>query len=161
MEKLVYPGSFDPITLGHVDVIKRAASFCEELIVVVLVNAEKNPTFDLHERVDMINMCINGIENVSVQGFDGLLADFTKKSGAKAIIKGLRAVSDYEYELQMAHMNKKLNHEMETLFMMASAKYSFLSSSMIKDVARYGGDISDLVPIEIVQKVEEKMRGGK
>ena len=157
----IYPGSFDPITLGHVDVIRRAALFCDELIIAVLVNSEKNPTFSLKERVDMINMSIVDIENVSVRGFDGLLADFTKRSGAKAIIKGLRAVSDYEYELQMANMNKKLNPEMETLFIMASAQYSFLSSSLIKDVARYGGDISDLVPAEIIMKIKEKMRREK
>ena len=161
MKRVVYPGSFDPITLGHVDIIRRAASFFDEIIVAVHVNSDKHPTFDLKERVDMIDMCIDEIDNVSVQGFEGLLADFTRKSGATAVIKGLRAVSDYEYELQMANMNKKLFPEMETLFMMASAEYSFLSSSLVKDVARFGGDISDLIPARIVKKVEEKMRGEK
>jgi pantetheine-phosphate adenylyltransferase len=158
MEKMVYPGSFDPITLGHVDIIRRAASLCDELIVAVLVNPGKQPVFTIEERVGMISRCLIGIENVSVKSFDGLLAQFIQNIGARAIIKGLRAVSDYEYELQMAHMNKKLNLEMETLFMMASLQYSFLSSSIVKDVARYGGDISEFIPEEIIEDVYAKFR---
>ena len=161
MEKMVYPGSFDPITLGHVDIIRRASSLCDELVVAVLVNPGKKPAFTIEERICMINRCITGLENVSVQSFDGLLAQFIQNIGARAIIKGLRAVSDYEYELQMAHMNKKLNHEMETLFMMASLQYSFLSSSTVKDVARYGGDISEFIPEEIIDDVYAKFRRNK
>jgi pantetheine-phosphate adenylyltransferase len=158
MEKLVYPGSFDPITLGHVDIIKRASLFCDELIVAVLVNSEKKASFTLSERVEMVKKCVECIGNVKVREFEGLLADFTRTVGAKAIIKGLRAVSDYEYELQMAHINKKLNSEIETLFMMASVQYSFLSSSTVKDIARYGGDVSEFLPKEIVNDVIEKLR---
>ncbi len=161
MEKLVYPGSFDPITLGHVDIIRRAAGLCDELIVAVLVNPGKQPSFTIGERVDMIRRCISGIDNASVRSFDGLLAQYLQNIGARAIIKGLRAVSDYEYELQMAHMNKKLNIEMETLFMMASLQYSFLSSSTVKDVARYGGDISEFIPEEIIEDVYAKFGRGK
>lgn len=158
MERLVYPGSFDPITFGHVDIIKRASQFCDELIVAVLKNPSKQSAFSLDERVHMIDICVKDLENVSVKSFDGLLAEFVRKTGAKAIIKGLRAVSDYEYELQMAHINKKLNPEMETLFMMASAQYSFLSSSTIKDIVLFGGDVSEFIPCEILDIVNKKIR---
>jgi pantetheine-phosphate adenylyltransferase len=158
MEKFVYPGSFDPITLGHVDIIKRASLFCDELIVAVLVNSEKKAVFSLSERVEMVKKSVADVKNVRVQEFEGLLADFVKVAGAKAIIKGLRAVSDYEYELQMAHINKKLNKEMETFFMMASVKYSYLSSSTVRDIARYGGDVSEFLPKEIIKDVIEKLR---
>lgn len=158
MDKLIYPGSFDPITLGHVDIIKRASSICDKLIVAVLNNSGKTPFFKLEERIWMIENSISGLNNIVVIKFDGLLADFVKEVGAKAIIKGLRAVSDYEYELQMAHVNKKLYNEMETLFMMASAQYSFLSSSTIKEIARYGGDISEFVPEQIIGYVNNRFR---
>lgn len=158
MEILVYPGSFDPVTFGHVDIIKRASQFCEKLIVAVLKNPSKQSAFSLDERVRMIEICVKDIGNVNVESFDGLLADFVRRSGSKAIIKGLRAVSDYEYELQMAHINKKLNPDMETLFMMASAQYSFLSSSTIKDIVRFGGDVSEFIPGEILDIVYNKIR---
>lgn len=152
----VYPGSFDPVTNGHVDIIKRAASLCDKLIVAVLVNSSKNPSFTLDERVDLLKCALSDVHNVEIKSFSGLLIDFMKKMKASVIIKGLRAVSDFEYELQMALLNKNLDPDIETLFMMTNINYSFLSSSSVKELARNKGNIDGLVPDCIKEEVIKK-----
>ncbi|HOQ07330.1 MAG TPA: pantetheine-phosphate adenylyltransferase [Clostridiales bacterium] len=154
---LVYPGSFDPVTNGHLDIIERAACICDKLIVAVGNNESKRPAFTVEERVEMIRESIGERENIEVTSFTGLLADFAKKVGARAVIKGLRAMSDFEYEFQMALLNKKLAPELETLFMMTSVQYSFLSSSAVKEIARNGGCIDGLVPDCIKDRIEGKL----
>lgn len=155
----VYPGSFDPLTNGHLDIIRRASKLFDHLIVAVLVNdAKKNAIFTMEERVELIQKCTGGLQNVEVGMFNGLLVDFVKQNHAVAIVKGLRAVSDYEYELQMAALNKYIDNEVETIFLMADIQNSFLSSSVVKELARHGGDIRGLVPAEIVADIEAKMK---
>lgn len=155
----IYPGSFDPITNGHLDIIVRASKIFDKVIVAVLENPEKkNPLFTIEERVELIKRVTKDIDNVEVESFKGLLVNYAKEKSAKVIIKGLRAVSDFEYELQMAMMNNKLNNQLETLFMMTSNKYSFLSSSLVKQVAMYGGCIKDLVPEEIIDDIRNKFK---
>lgn len=155
----IYPGSFDPITNGHLDIIVRASKIFDKVIVAVLENPEKkNPLFTIEERVELIKRVTKDIDNVEVESFKGLLVNYAKEKSAKVIIKGLRAVSDFEYELQMAMMNNKLNNQIETLFMMTSNKYSFLSSSLVKQVAMYGGCIKDLVPEEIIDDIRNKFK---
>lgn len=156
----IYPGSFDPVTNGHLDIIERASKICDKLIVGVLVSHNKIPLFNMDERVDMLTRAIKdcNCNNVEVECFSGLLVDFVKKKNANVIIKGLRAVSDYEYELQMALLNKNQSPEIETLFMMSSINYSFLSSSMVKEVARYNGDIKLFVPECIEKDITNKLR---
>ncbi|NLL04603.1 MAG: pantetheine-phosphate adenylyltransferase [Clostridiaceae bacterium] len=156
MRVYVYPGSFDPVTNGHVDIIKRAAKLCDKLIVAVLVNNSKTPAFTLKERVDLLHCTLADIPNVEIESFSGLLIDFMNKRNASVIIKGLRAVSDFEYELQMALLNKNLDSKIETLFMMASINYSFLSSSSVKELARNKGRIDGLVPDCIMDEVIKK-----
>lgn len=146
MKVCVYPGSFDPVTNGHLDIIDRAAKIFDKLIVAVLVNSSKNPTFSLEERVAMIKDIVKDRPNIEVQCFSGLLIDFVREKKACTIIKGLRAVSDFEYELQMALLNKNLDPEIETLFMMTNINYSYLSSSAVKELAKNGGNIDGLVP---------------
>lgn len=154
----VYPGSFDPLTNGHLDIIHRASKLFDRLIVAVLVNAsKKNAIFTMEERVALIQKCIGNMENVEVKMFDGLLVDFVNQNQAVAIVKGLRAVSDYEYELQMAALNKHIDKNVETIFLMADIQNSFLSSSIVKELAKHGGDIRGLVPGEIVDDIEAKM----
>jgi len=154
----VYPGSFDPVTNGHLDIIDRAAKLCDKLIVAVLVNRSKAPAFTMEERVSFLEQVLGGKDNVEVIPFSGLLVDFMKKHNATTVIKGLRAVSDFEYEFQMALLNKNLDPEIETLFMMTNIKYSYLSSSAVKEIASYGGNIRDLVPEQIVDQIYEKLR---
>lgn len=155
----IYPGSFDPITNGHLDIIVRASKIFDKVIVAVLENPEKkNPLFTIEERVELIKRVTKDIDNVEVESFKGLLVNYAKEKSAKVIIKGLRAVSDFEYELQMAMMNNKLNNQLETLFMMTNNKYSFLSSSLVKQVAMYGGCIKDLVPEEIIDDIRNKFK---
>ena len=154
---LVYPGSFDPVTNGHLDIITRAACICDKLIVAVGNNESKKPAFTVEERVEMIKESIGGRENILVTSFTGLLADFAKKVGARAVIKGLRAMSDFEYEFQMALLNKKLAPELETLFMMTSVQFSYLSSSAVKEIARNGGCIDGLVPDCIKERIVGKL----
>ena len=158
MKIFVYPGSFDPVTNGHIDIIQRAAAICDKLIVAVLVNQSKNSLFSLEERVELLKASLSCCPNVEVCSFSGLLVEFARKKGAQVIVKGLRAVSDYEYELQMAHLNKKLDDNIETLFMMASLNYSYLSSSIVKDITLLGGDIEGLVPKAIKSAIIEKIK---
>lgn len=160
MKIAVYPGSFDPITNGHLDIIKRGAKIFDTLIVAVLVNVNKKGLFDYEERVDLIKKATKDIKNVKVECFNGLLVDFMKKNNIKIILKGLRAMSDFEYEFQMALMNKNLDSDIETFFMMTNAEYSYLSSSAVKQVAKFGGCIKGLVPESIEEEVSIKMQKG-
>lgn len=153
----VCPGSFDPVTVGHIDIIHRAASMFAKVVVVVMKNTAKSPLFTAEERALMIRESTTDLPNVTVDVFDGLLADYTKAIGAGAIVKGLRAMSDFEYEFQMALTNKKLNPNTETVFFTTKAEYMYLSSSMVKQVGSFGGDISDFVPESIHQKVIERL----
>lgn len=152
----VCPGSFDPITNGHLDIIRRAARVFDEVYVVVLSNSSKRPLFSADERTDLIKKVTKDIANVKVDSFNGLLVDYAKSIGAKAIIRGLRAVSDFEYEMQITSMNRVLNENLETFFIMTNNQYSFLSSSIVKEVAKYGASISELVPWEVEKALKEK-----
>ncbi len=154
----VYPGSFDPITLGHLDIISRAALMFDKLIVVVMKNVNKSGSFSPEERRRLIEKSVLGIKNVEVDIYDGLLADYAKKVNACAIIKGLRAMSDFEYEFQMALTNKRLNPDVETLFLTTSAENMYLSSSMVKQIAGLGGDISDFVPESIRSDITKRLK---
>jgi pantetheine-phosphate adenylyltransferase len=154
---LVYPGSFDPITNGHLDIITRAVYICDKLIVAVGSNEAKKPAFSVDERIELIKATLGERDDIMVTSFSGLLADFVKKVGAKAVIKGLRAMSDFEYEFQMALLNKNLEPDMETLFMMTSVNYSYLSSSAVKEIAKNGGNIEGLVPECIRERVMKKL----
>ncbi|QGU95242.1 pantetheine-phosphate adenylyltransferase [Clostridium bovifaecis] len=157
MRIAVYPGSFDPVTKGHLDIIERSAKIFDEVIVAVLINPDKKGLFSIEERVELIKKVTQNIKNVKVESFYGLLVNYMKQKNAQVIIKGLRAVSDFEYEFQMALMNKKLDSSIETCFMMTNAKYSYLSSSSIKQVVMFGGCIEDLVPDEIVNDIMNKI----
>jgi len=158
MNIVVYPGSFDPITNGHYDIIKRSANVFEKVIVGVLINPDKTSLFTEEERVELVKRVTKNFDNVEVCCFSGLLIDFVNQNNAKIIIKGLRTLSDFEYEFQMALMNKQLDPSIETVFMMTSAKNSFLSSSSVKQVAGFGGSIKDLVPEEIIPDIFDKMK---
>ena len=146
MKRIIYPGTFDPIHNGHLDIAKRAAELFDELVLVVAVNKEKNPLFNNDERIHLIEQCFTDFNNVRVSSFDGLVVDYAKTEEAVAIIRGLRHVSDFEFEFQMAMMNYNLNPMITSMFMMPDEKYIHLNSTVIKDVARYGGNISDYVP---------------
>jgi pantetheine-phosphate adenylyltransferase len=152
----IYPGSFDPITFGHLDIIKRSAKLFDRLIVAVLSNPQKKPLFTVDERIEMIRQSINNAPNIEIDSFSGLLIDFARLKQARVIIKGLRAVSDFEYELQMALMNKKLDERIETVFIMTSSKYSYLSSSIVKEVASFGGCVASLVPPLVEKQLKQK-----
>lgn len=156
MNIAIYPGSFDPITNGHLDIITRGAKIYDKLIVAVLVNVDKKCLFTIEERVELIKRVTKNLDNVEVLSFDGLLVDFAKIHGSKVILKGLRTMSDFEYEFQMALMNSKLNSEVETVFMMTSSAYSYVSSSSVKQVAKFGGSIKGLVPDELISDIMEK-----
>jgi pantetheine-phosphate adenylyltransferase len=156
MRRAVCPGSFDPITNGHLDVIERASKFFDEVIVAVGVNASKHRLFEPEERVEMIQEATAGTPNVRVETFEGLIVDFCKARGVQAIVKGLRAVSDFDYELQMGQMNRSLA-DIDTLFMPADPHYSFLSSSLVKEVATFGGDVSGLVPEAVHRRLRERL----
>jgi pantetheine-phosphate adenylyltransferase len=151
MNIAVYPGSFDPVTYGHLDIILRGAKVFDKVIVAVLHNSSKQPLFTVEERKELLTEVTKEISNVAIEDFQGLLAEYVRVKRAVAIIKGLRAISDFEYEMQMASINRKLNNEVETFFMMTNHKFSYLSSSIVKDVARHGGSVEGLVP-EIVEQ---------
>ncbi len=153
----ICPGSFDPITRGHLDIIKRASSLFDKVIVLVVHNPAKHPSFTPEERVELIRRSIGDFTNVEVDVYGGLLADYCRAKGADAIIKGLRAVSDFEYEFQMALTNKKLNPDCETVFLTTSAENMYLSSSIVKQVAQFGGDISDFVPAQVLSDIERRL----
>lgn len=155
----VCPGSFDPMTMGHYDIIARAAKMFTNVIVLVVPNVAKSPTFSLEERVELIKKSVIGLENVKVDCFDGLLADYIKEVGAGAIVKGLRAVSDFEYEFQMALTNKKLCPEAETVFLTAKAENMYLSSSIVKQIGSMNGDIREFVPAEIYEDIILRLKG--
>ncbi len=157
----VYPGTFDPITNGHLDIIERGLHLFDRVIIAVAVNAEKEPLFPLEERLQMIRDCFpNDKERVEVNSVSGLLVDYAFKQGAKAIIRGFRAVSDFDYEFQLALMNRRLEREVETVFLMTGFRWIFISSSIIKDAARHGGDVSGLVPDHVREMLQEKYLAG-
>lgn len=156
MKIAVYPGSFDPVTLGHLDIIVRASKLFDKLIVGVLNNNIKSPLFLVEERVNMLSEVTKGLPNVEVQSFSGLLVDFAKNNHANAVVRGLRAITDFEYELQMAQTNRILSEQVDTIFLTTNIEYSYLSSSTVKEVAMFGGDISKFLPKEVVPKVLEK-----
>ena len=153
----VYPGSFDPATLGHLDIIQRASRLFDKLIVAPMINGEKHSSFTMEEKVDFLRRMTRDLPNVEVESFGGLLADYVKEKNACAIVKGLRAVSDFEYEFQMALANKKLNPDVDTVFLMTGQKYLFLSSTIVRDIARHGGDITGFVPEEIRDDIMKKL----
>ena len=160
MEKIaICPGSFDPVTLGHIDIIRRASKMFDKVIVAVLVNPSKQPSFSIQERIEFLNEATKGIDNLEIVSFDGLLASYAKEKSAVAVVKGLRAMSDFEYEFQMALTNKKLNPELETIILTTSAQHMYLSSSMVKQVASFGGDISDFVPTCLYEKIYNRLKG--
>lgn len=158
MRTAIYPGSFDPPTYGHLDIIERASKLCDELIIGVLKNSAKTPLFSVEERVNMLKVTTRDIGNVSVESFEGLTVDFAKQNGAAIIVRGLRALTDFDYELQLSQINKTLCEDIETIFLSTNLKYSFLSSSTVKEVASYRADISGLVPPYIQELVEKKMK---
>jgi len=158
MKIAIYPGSFDPITLGHLDIVRRAAAIFDKLIICVMVNAEKNPMFNQQERLDMVRQATAKFDNVEADTADMLLAEYARGKGASIIVKGLRVISDYERECQMALMNKKMNPALDTLFLPATEQFTYLSSSIVKDLAKYGGDLEGLVPQEILSDVLHRFR---
>ena len=161
MVRAIYPGSFDPVTYGHLDVIKRASKIVDELIVGVLNNKSKTPLFSVENRVKMLNDAVSDLPNVKVMSFEGLLVDFAKKVDAQLIVRGLRAVTDFEYELQMSQTNSVLNNEVDTIFFTASLEYAYLSSSTVKEAAYFGADISKFVPPNVVIEVKNKLMKNK
>ncbi len=154
----IYPGTFDPITLGHIDIIRRAANIFEKVVVTLAVNTSKKPLFNVEERLEMIHDAIDKFENVSVAHFDGLLVDFAREQKSLVIIRGLRAISDFEYEFQMALTNRRLCGDVETVFIMAEEHVSYFSSSLVREIAKLGGDISALVPEPVIRWFERKKR---
>ena len=158
MKIAIYPGSFDPVTLGHLNIIKRAANCFDRLIVCVMVNSSKHGMFTPAERVELLRRATQRFPNVEVDFSDELLADYAKRRRAHVVVKGLRAVSDYEQEVQMAIINRKLNHNLETMFLASSEKYTYLSSTIVKEMARYGADLGEFIPREIVEDVEKRLK---
>ncbi len=161
MRKGIYPGSFDPVTLGHLDIIHRAADLVDELVIAILHNSSKKGLFTTEERIDLLKRVTEDIPNVKVISFDGLLVDCAIQYGTKTIIRGLRAVTDFEYELQLAQTNKRLRPDIDTIFLTTNVKYSYLSSSVVREVASYGGDISHFVPEKIIDDVYKIVKRGE
>ncbi|MCR5737689.1 MAG: pantetheine-phosphate adenylyltransferase [Eubacterium sp.] len=161
MKRAIYPGSFDPVTLGHLDIIKRSAKIFDEVIVGVLNNNSKTPLFPVENRVKMLEEVVKDIPNVKVMSFEGLLVDFAKKLDAQVIVRGLRAVTDFEYELQMSQTNMVLDQEIDTIFFTTCLEYSYLSSSTVKEAAFYGADISSFVPESVIHQVYDKIKEKK
>ena len=158
LRKAIYPGSFDPPTYGHLDIIERASGFCDELIIGVLKNSAKTPLFSVGERVNMLKAVTKDMDHVRVESFDGLTVEFAKAMGATMIVRGLRALTDFDYELQLSQINKKLCEDVETVFLSTNLMYSYISSSTVKEVASYGADISDMVPPYIRDIVVKKIK---
>ncbi len=158
MLKAIYPGSFDPVTNGHLDIIRRSAKIVDELIVGVLNNNAKSPLFSVEERVNMLEEVTKEIKNVKIVPFAGLLIEFAKEQGANLVIRGLRAITDFEYELQMSQTNHKLDSSIETMFLTTSIEYSYLSSTTVKEIAVFGGDVSQFVPKIVAVELEQKMK---
>ena len=158
--KALYPGTFDPPTNGHLDLIQRGARLFDHLIVSILNNPVKDPLFTVEERAEMLRESISDMSNVSVATFDGLMVDFARQQGAKAVLRGIRAISDYEYEFQMALMNRRLAPEIETVFLQPAGRYSFVSSRMLKQVFAFGGDITGLVPPEVLKRLRDRINHG-
>ncbi|HSM87186.1 MAG TPA: pantetheine-phosphate adenylyltransferase [Candidatus Limnocylindrales bacterium] len=159
--RAIYPGSFDPLTNGHLDLIERGSKIFDELIVGILRNAEKDPLFTLAERLEMLEEMVKPYSNVRVDSFEGLQVDYAMQKQAKAVLRGIRAISDYEYELQMALMNRKLQPQLETVFMMPAEAYSYLSSRLVKEVYRLGGSVRGLVPGLVEERLREKFQGAE
>lgn len=155
--KALFPGTFDPPTNGHVDLIQRGARLFGHLTVAILNNPGKNPLFSVAERVEMLEEVTHSIENVSVATFDGLMVDFARREGASAVLRGIRAISDYEYEFQMALMNRRLAPEIETVFLQPAGRYSYISSRMLKEVASFGGDVTGLVPPNVLKRLRGRV----
>lgn len=155
---VICPGSFDPVTLGHLHVITRASKMFDKVIVAVLVNSTKRPTFSIDERIDLLRDATAGLDNIEIAGFEGLLAEYCRGRGVNAIVKGLRAVSDFEYEFQMAIANKRLNPELETIFLTADSDSMYLSSSMVREIGSMGGDISNFVPACVHDRIVARLR---
>jgi len=154
MKTAVYPGSFDPITNGHLDIIERMAKLFNQVIVAVIRNPEKTPHFSLEDRIEMLKLSVKDFKNIRVDSFDGLLVEYVRKQKAQAIVRGLRAVSDFDYEFQMALTNRRMAPEIETIFLMTDYRYSYLSSSFVKQIANLGGDVSGLVPAPVVKRLK-------
>ena len=157
MRTAIYPGSFDPITNGHLDLVQRAAKLFDQVVVAVAKNEGKTPLFTYAERLDQVRLAVKGMPNVVAEAFDGLLVDYVDQRGGQAIIRGLRAVSDFEFEFQLALMNRKLNERIETIFMMPKETYTFLSSRIVKEIARLGGDVSHFVPTHVIEALRKKL----
>lgn len=157
----IYPGSFDPVTNGHIDIAQRGATLFDHVIVAILHNPKKASLFTVQERMEMLKECMADIPGISFDTFDGLLVDYAQKRGAHAILRGMRAVSDFEYEFQLALMNRKLNRHIQTVFLMTGLRWIFTSSSIIKEAAQFGGDISDMVPPNVNLKIKDKFNSAR
>ncbi|NPA10897.1 MAG: pantetheine-phosphate adenylyltransferase [Epsilonproteobacteria bacterium] len=155
MKIAIYPGTFDPVTNGHIDIIKRACKIFDKIIVAVADNKDKNTMFDLKKRVELMNLATKEFKKVEVKSFNTLLVDFAKKENCNIIIRGLRAVSDFEYELQMGYANKSLNSQIDTIYLMPNLENAFISSSVVRSILKYNGDVSHLIPKEIINKLKE------
>ena len=158
MSIAVYPGSFDPVTYGHLDIIKRSIRVFDKLVIGILLNSEKNPLFSMEERVEFLTEATKDMENVEVKSFSGLLVDFARENNADITVRGLRAVTDFEYELQIAQINNKLDSNLDTMFFTTSTEYAYLSSTIVREIASYHGDVSELVPPYVEQKLKKKFR---
>lgn len=157
MKIAIYPGSFDPITNGHLDILERAMKLFDKVIITIARNSAKNPLFSEKERLAMIKEAVKDLEGVEVDSFEGLLVEYARKKKATAVVRGLRAISDFEYELQMALMNRRLNEQLVTVFLMPNEKYTYLNSSIVREIARHQGEVKDFVPQHVYRKLMEKM----
>ena len=156
MKRAIYPGSFDPVTFGHIDMIERSAKMVDELVVAILINSAKNPLFSVEERVSMLEEISGHIPNIRITSFNGLLIDYAREVDASVIVRGLRAVTDFEYELQIAQTNRIINSQIDTVFLTTSLEYAYLSSKIVQEVASYGGDISHFVPERLIDRIYAK-----